>query len=197
MLHPDFLTKTHPMSMLDNLQENLSCISAKSSHQDFGCLPLSNNARLLCNTNVCIQPYVVFDGLVFLDDDVFIGPYTMLRGPLYIGKGSKIGPNCEITRCFIGCNTKICHKNIVPDAVIGSDVWFAGGVILCNTRMDKKTVQFTYEGVTSSRQVFSALVDDHVSLGVNVTVMPGSHLKEKAVVYGPITLGGIIEGVIK
>lgn len=139
-----------------------------------------------------MQPFVTFDGPIFLGDGVRIGPYSMLRGPLYIGAGSKIGPYCEVTRSFVGKGSVIAHKNIIPDTVIYDNVWISGGVIVCNVRLDKRSVRLPWGDELRHRDAFGAVIEDDARLGVNVILMPGTVIKRGVHVLGPSSVSGVV-----
>jgi UDP-N-acetylglucosamine diphosphorylase / glucose-1-phosphate thymidylyltransferase / UDP-N-acetylgalactosamine diphosphorylase / glucosamine-1-phosphate N-acetyltransferase / galactosamine-1-phosphate N-acetyltransferase len=181
----------HPITILNNLNDIVIEMNA-SSKSFSNATPLSSDASLFCEGKATIQPFVTFDGPIFLGENVVIGPYTFLRGPLYIGQGTQIGPYCEITRSFIKNDVKICHKNIIPDSVIGNKVILSGGVILCNFRLDGKEIELIYNNVRKTTDKFGAIIEDEAHLGVNVVAMPGCHIKSKSFILGPSVIKGVV-----
>lgn len=152
--------------------------------------PINGESKLIQGNNVKIQPFVTYEGIIILGNNVCIGPYTFLRGPLFLDDNVQIGPHCEITRSVILKNTKICHKNIIPDSVINSNVWIAGGVIICNTRIDLKSISFEHDGVKIQLEKFGAYVEENVKIGVNTIIMPGTHIAKNKIIVGPTTVKG-------
>ena len=146
----------------------------------------------VANQSSEIQPFLAYDGPIFLEENVFIGPHCFLRGPLYIGKNTRIGPYCEIKRSVIMNNSFIAHQNIIPDSVIGSNVWLAGGVMITNLRLDKQPVKVTCNGIEKSADRFGLFIEDNSTLGVRVTVMPGTHVRAETTVLGPSTIKGVV-----
>jgi bifunctional UDP-N-acetylglucosamine pyrophosphorylase/glucosamine-1-phosphate N-acetyltransferase len=177
-----FLKKIHPMKRLKKLAK--ACFQGIEKNEL--ATALTPNSKLICQENVIIQPYVCYEGLIYLGKNVFIGPYCFLRGPLYLDDDVKIGPYCEITRSIIGKKTTICHKNIIPDSVVEEEVWIAGGVIFCNTRLDTKKINFTWKKTKLKTKKFGAYVEKKCKIGVNVTAMPGTHISKS--VFGPSTI---------
>ena len=100
---------------------------------------------------------------VFIDENVSIGPdtvihpFTVIRGISRIGKGCNIGPsahirsgcvigdNCrvgnyvEIKKSTLGNNTYVSHLSYIGDAVLGSNVNIGAGTITCNYDGFKKS----------------------------------------------------------
>lgn len=74
-----------------------------------------------CGKNVKISRCCTFiDEDVFLDDDVKILDNVKIYGKSVIGKGSVIGPCCEIFDSKIGCKTKIKYS-VLEGAEIGDE----------------------------------------------------------------------------
>ncbi len=185
------LENTHPVDVLKELDAMEESWKPRAFNHS---VPLSSNARILCRGRVSseIQPFLAYDGPIFLEENVFIGPHCFLRGPLYIGKNTRIGPYCEIKRSVIMNNSFIAHQNIIPDSVIGSNVWLAGGVMITNLRLDKQPVKVTCNGIEKSADRFGLFIEDNSTLGVRVTVMPGTHVRAGTTVFGPSTIKGVV-----
>ncbi len=184
-------TKIHPIDLLENLKEMVYKAKGKGRSFDHS-IGLSFNSEFFCAGNAIVQPFVTFDGPIFLGENVFIGPYTFLRGPLYISDNVSIGPYSEIKRSFIGKDTKITHRNIIPDSVIGARCWLAGGVMVTNLRLDKQPIKLKWNDLEKKADRFGMFMEDDATLGVGVTVMPGTYVRKKSVVFGPSVIKGII-----
>ena len=179
---------------MDALEQLESLIVSNGKRTDFpNAMPLSNNASFYCEGKATVQPYVTFDGPIFLGENAFIGPYCFLRGPLYIGKNVMIGAYSEIKRSLIMDGAAIAHRNIIPDCVIGRDCWLAGGVMITNLRIDKRPVRLTVRGEEKSASRFGLYIEEKSILGVGVVAMPGTHVKAGVTVYGPSTIKGVVE----
>ncbi|UBF27341.1 acyltransferase [Kovacikia minuta CCNUW1] len=73
-------------------------------------------------------------GSILIEDNVFIGPYTVIygQGGVRIGKDSLIAMHCRIlssTHAIPERNAPIRHQpNILQPTTIGEDVWLGGSV---------------------------------------------------------------------
>lgn len=177
----------HPVDRLATLEEFITSLPGEEREFPHS-MKLSENARLICGKNVTVQPFLAYDGIIYLADDTFVGPHCFLRGPLYLGRYARVGPHSEITRSFIDENSEIGHQNIVPDSVIGRNAWFAGGVIVANLKLDKSHI--AVKGKTVPK--FGLYAEDNVTLGVRTTVMPGTNAQKNTRVYGPATIQGTV-----
>jgi NDP-sugar pyrophosphorylase family protein len=116
----------------------------------------------------------------------FIGPHTLLRGGVYVGAHSSIGPGCEIKHSLIDENTALAHFNFVGDSIIGSRVNFEAGSITANHYNERgdKMIFVLWEGekVKTGVTKFGACIGDDTKLGANAVTSPGTILQPKSVV---------------
>ncbi len=131
-------------------------------------------------------PHGIVNGEIRTGKGVQFGPFTFLRGPLYIGNNVRIGPYVELTRCIILDGTTISHKNVIVDSVIGPDVWVAGFTATCNRRLDDKSVQVNYCGdVSDTGGKFGAVIDRGGRIGAGIMLKPGIYVKPKQTIRLP------------
>lgn len=181
----------HPIDALNDLENIITSLSGtlRTFQNTIG---LSESARFICQGKTTVQPYVTFDGPIYLGENSFIGPYCFLRGPLYIGPNVTIGAYSEIKNSIIMSGSAITHRNIIPDSVLQQNVWLAGGVMITNLRIDKKPVKFTWNDIQKTSPKFGLFAEQSSILGVGVTVMPGTHLTANKTVFGPTTIKGVV-----
>ena len=133
-----------------------------------------------------IEQGVVLKGSIIVSPDCFLGAHAYLRGPVFLGKGVKIGPGCEIKQSVILENTAIAHLNYIGNSVIGSHVNFEAGAVCANhfnERQDKNIwVTCDDEIIDTKTDKFGALVGDGSKIGANAVLSPGTILKINRIV---------------
>jgi len=158
---------------------------------------LDANERALKNLEPEVNGYVDdkanLVGSITVEQDARILSGTMIEGPVYVGQGTVVGPNCyirpytslgqnvrigngcEIKNSIIMSNTKIPHQSYVGDSIIGENCNLGAGTITGNLRLDGRTILMNIKGamINSGRRKLGAIVGDNVSTGVNVNLMPG------------------------
>ena len=115
------------------------------------------------------------EGPVYIGDGSIVGPNCYLRPYTSIGSNVKIGNGCEIKNSIIMDETKIPHLSYFGDSIIGERCNFGAGTITGNLRLDKKTVRMKIENkvINSERKKLGAIIGDDVETGINVNFMPG------------------------
>ena len=133
-----------------------------------------------------IEYGAVIKAPVIICEDCLIAAHAYLRGGVYTGQSTTIGPGCEIKSSIILCNSSISHFNFIGDSIVGSHVNFEAGSIIANhynERADKRIrVIHQSEILETNSEKFGALVGDHSRIGANAVLSPGTLLPLNAVV---------------
>lgn len=169
---------------LDEQKRSTSAILSKSSSIS-GDVWIGDGARIL--------DYSVIDGPVFIGKNTIIGPHAYIRSFAVIGDGVHIGHCTEVKNSVVGTRTKAAHFAYIGDSVVGANVNLGGGVRLANLRFDRGEIKVGLPDgklVNSGRKKLGAIIGDNVQLGVNVITMPGTIIESGAVVMP----GEIVKG---
>jgi NDP-sugar pyrophosphorylase family protein len=123
---------------------------------------------------------------ILIGEKSFIGANAYLRGGVYLGNASKVGPCSEIKSSILFNNTTIAHFNFIGDSILGSNVNFEAGSLTANyynERIDKQ-ISVLYDSgiIETNSEKFGALVGDNSKIGANAVLSPGTLLKPKTVV---------------
>jgi len=105
-----------------------------------------------------VEAGVTIKGHVFVDQGAVIKSGSYLEGPVYCGKGSKIGPHarirsftsveddvvvgqsCDIKNSIIMKGSKVPHLSYVGDSIIGEHCNLGAGTMTANVRFDKRSI---------------------------------------------------------
>ncbi|MBL8830566.1 MAG: hypothetical protein JNM18_26570 [Planctomycetaceae bacterium] len=152
--------------------------------------------------------YVITDttaGPVVLDENATIGPYTLLRGPIYIGPQGRVLEHAAIKDCVtLGHTTKIGgevegsvvepytnkqHHGFLGHSYLGS--WVNLGAGTCNSDL-KNTygqVNMEYHGkkVATGMQFVGCMVGDYAKTAINTGIFTGKTIGACSMVYGFVT----------
>lgn len=140
-----------------------------------------------------VEAGVTIKGPVFIDQGAVIKSGSYLEGPLYCGKGSKVGPHarirpftsleanvvvghsCDVKNSIVMKGSKVPHLSYVGDSIIGEHCNLGAGTMTANVRFDRRTIRLKIKNqlVDSGRDKLGVIVGDHVEIGINATLMPG------------------------
>ncbi|UTH74322.1 LpxA family transferase [Chromobacterium sp. IIBBL 290-4] len=140
----------------------------------------------MIHRSAVIEPGVVLKGPLWIGPNCRVAAHAYLRGGVALCPGVTVGPGCEIKTSIIGPGSRLAHFNFVGDSVLGADVNLEAGAILANywNERDDKTIRLhlggpvIHPGVTK----LGALLGDHVRVGANAVLSPGTALCEGAII---------------
>jgi UDP-N-acetylglucosamine diphosphorylase/glucosamine-1-phosphate N-acetyltransferase len=177
------------------LPEDLKLISDKKLSPKKKFRNLIKQSDIYIGKNVKVYPNSVIDatdGIVFIDKDVIIEPFTYIKGPAYIGKnciikaGAKLyGPN------YIGSDSRVAgeishsifhaYVNKQHDGFIGHTyacefVNFGADTVTSNLKNNYSKISVSFEGknLNTGMQFLGSLVGDHTKFGINTMMNTGS-----------------------
>lgn len=133
-----------------------------------------------------IEQGVVLKGPIIIEANAFVAAHAYLRGGVFIGKQTVIGPGCEIKSSLIFNNCGIAHFNFIGDSLVGSHVNVEAGAVTANHYNERtsKQIKVNIDGniIETGVEKFGALIGDESRIGANAVLMPGSILPKKSIV---------------
>ena len=135
-------------------------------------------------------------GRVYIDENVLVEPYSYIKGPCYIGKGSEIRQAAYIrgnvyvgSECVVGHTTEVKsavfldgakagHFSYVGDSILGQNSNLGAGTKLANLKFNGSSVSIkdptTNKRVETGLRKLGAIIGDRVQLGCNSVTNPGT-----------------------
>ena len=133
-----------------------------------------------------IEANVTLKGPIIIGAESFVGAHAYLRGGVYAGEKTVIGPGCEVKTSVIMSGSSLAHFNFVGDSILGSFVNLEAGSIIANhfnERLDKTIyVMLNKKETAIETTKFGALIGDHSKIGANAVLSPGTILTPESVV---------------
>ena len=133
-----------------------------------------------------IENGAIIKGPAIIGPKCFIAAHSYLRAGVYLQEAVVLGPGVEIKHSFIGKHTHLAHFNFIGDSIIGANVNFEAGAIICNhyNEREDKQIKVSIAGLLLDTGLtkFGAIIGDEVKIGANAVLSPGSLLLPKALV---------------
>jgi glucose-1-phosphate thymidylyltransferase len=160
-------------------------------------------------TATIIDPIVVRQGPVVVDDGAEVGPFVCLDGPIRIGRGARVNPHAWLraatavgAACRVGGEVEATvleayankpHEGFLGHSHVGSWVNLAAGTITSNLKATYGTIRLhepdAGEGrrtVDTGRQFFGALVGDFAKTAIGTRIPCGCRIGAAATVGGAV-----------
>lgn len=144
-----------------------------------------------------IAPTASLNGPLIIDEDVEVRQCAFIRGSAIVGKGSVVGNSTELKNVIIFNSVQVPHYNYVGDSVLGYKSHMGAGSITSNVKSDKTLVVVkdkfdSGEEIETGRKKFGAMLGDHVEVGCNSVLNPGTVIGRDCNVYPLSSVRGVI-----
>ena len=136
----------------------------------------------------------VFDS-AYIGGPCIIGPGTEVRHCAFIRGSALVGANCvvgnstELKNVILFDNVQVPHYNYVGDSILGFKSHMGAGSITSNVKSDKTlvSVKSYYEDrnfeIETGMKKFGAMLGDHVEVGCNSVLNPGTVIGHDTNIY--------------
>jgi NDP-sugar pyrophosphorylase family protein len=143
----------------------------------------------------------VFDS-AYLGAPCIIGPDTEVRHCAFIRGSALVGANCvvgnsvELKNVILFDHVQTPHYNYVGDSILGYYAHTGAGSITSNVKSDKKLVvvhdRLNGEDIETGLKKMGAMLGDHVEVGCNSVLNPGTVIGRNSRVYPTSCVRGVV-----
>lgn len=159
--------------------------------------------NVFVHQNVQIDEQVIFDskdGIIVIEENVKVMPFSYLVGPLRICDKSTINPHSYIEGSFIGKECKIGgevhgmviedysnkqHHGCISDGYIGSWVNLGGGTSSSSLKNTYGKVKV--KGEETGEKFIGPIIADHVKTAINTSIYTAKVIGVSSHIYGTVT----------
>ncbi len=128
-----------------------------------------------------------------IDHEAEIRHCSFIRGSAIVGKKAVVGNSTELKNVVLFDNVQVPHYNYVGDSVLGYKAHMGAGAITSNVKMDRTPVKvFGEETLETDRKKFGAILGDHVEVGCNSVLNPGTVVGSNSLVYPLSAVRGVV-----
>lgn len=128
-----------------------------------------------------------------IDHEAEVRHCAFIRGSAIVGKNAVVGNSTELKNVVLFDNVQVPHYNYVGDSVLGYKAHMGAGSITSNVKMDRTPVRVFGDNVLETdRKKFGAILGDHVEIGCNSVLNPGTVVGNEALVYPLSSVRGVV-----
>ncbi len=184
-------------------------------HMQDGTFHLMKSSEIFFGENVTVEPGVVLDatdGPIMIDDNAQIMANAVIKGPVYVGKGSTIKVGAKIYEgtsigkvCKVGGEVEGTifqafsnkqHEGFLGHSYIGEWVNIGADTNNSDLKNDYNHVKVFYypqrNFKDSGSQFFGAVFADHIKTGINTTFNTGIVIGVGCNLYSSLLFSGFI-----
>lgn len=144
--------------------------------------------------NAKVYPSAYIGGPAIIDEEAEIRHCAFIRGSAIVGKGAVVGNSTELKNVILFNKVQVPHYNYVGDSVLGFKAHMGAGSITSNVKSDKTlvVVKAGEERYETGLKKFGAMLGDHVEVGCNSVLNPGTIIGRSTNIYPVSRVRGFI-----
>ena len=146
-----------------------------------------------------VAPSAFINGPAIIDEEAEIRRCAFIRGNAIVGAGAVVGNSTELKNVILFNKVQVPHYNYVGDSILGFKAHMGAGSITSNVKSDKTlvVVKNGQEKIETGLKKFGAMLGDHVEVGCNSVLNPGTVIGRNSNVYPTSMVRGYVpEGSI-
>lgn len=149
-----------------------------------------------------IADTATLNGPLIIGSGTEVRPGAFIRGSAIIGCDCVIGNSTEIKNDIIFDHVQVPHYNYVGDSILGYYSHMGAGSITSNVKSDKTLVTVkdsNGDKIETGLKKFGAMLGDHVEVGCNSVLNPGTVVGRNTNIYPVSCIRGVIpaDSVVK
>lgn len=180
----------YPWQALDGIKDLILALGPTLSPEEYG----------QPSPNVWVHKTAVVAPTACLGAPCIIGPKTevrhcaFIRGSALVGEGCVVGNSVELKNVILFDGVQTPHYNYVGDSILGYKSHMGAGSITSNVKSDKTLVVVKNSGelIPTGRKKFGAILGDHVEVGCNSVLNPGTVIGRGSSVYPTSSVRGVV-----
>lgn len=141
-----------------------------------------------------VFPSAYIGGPAIIDEEAEVRHCAFIRGSAIVGKGAVVGNSTELKNVVLFNKVQVPHYNYVGDSILGFKAHMGAGSITSNVKSDKTlvVVKAGEEKCETGLKKFGAMLGDHVEVGCNSVLNPGTVIGKNTNIYPTSMVRGVI-----
>ena len=119
---------------------------------------------------------------------------AFIRGNALVGEGCVVGNSVELKNVILFNNVQVPHFNYVGDSILGYKSHMGAGSVTSNVKSDQSPVVVKNgdEHIPTGLMKFGAMLGDHVEVGCNSVLNPGTVIGRNSNIYPLSCVRGVV-----
>lgn len=150
--------------------------------------------KIYVGKNARVFDFSIIEEPAFIGDGAIVGSYSQIRSGSVLEAEAEAQRYADIKNSCIGEGTHI-HSGFVGDSVIGENVRIGANFVVANRRLDRGEIKVEVKGekVNTQKTSMGVFIGNNSHIGINVSAMPGTVIKEGSCIYPNKQISGYVE----
>lgn len=180
----------YPWEALKGIKDMIIALGKTLSKEEYD--EVSENVWIHKTAKVFPSAYIAAPCIIGANTEV--RHCAFIRGSALVGEDCVVGNSCELKNVILFDHVQTPHYNYVGDSILGYYSHMGAGSITSNVKSDKKlvVVHNKEENIETGLKKFGAMIGDHVEVGCNSVLNPGTVIGRNSNVYPLSRVRGLI-----
>ena len=185
-----FQDAEYPWEVLPEIHDFILKLGAKLAAQKFE----KKGEDIWIAKSAKVAPTACLNGPLIVDEEAEIRHCAFVRGNAIVGKGAVVGNSTELKNVILFNKVQVPHYNYVGDSILGFQSHMGAGSITSNVKSDKTpvVVKNGAETMETGLKKMGAMLADHVEVGCNSVLNPGTVIGKNTNIYPTSCVRGCI-----
>ena len=186
----DYLRQfTYPWQALDGIKDLILTLGAGLSPEEYD----RPAEQVWVHKSAKVAPTVYLGGPCIIGPETEVRHCAFIRGSALVGAHCVVGNSVELKNVILFDNVQTPHYNYVGDSILGYKSHMGAGSITSNVKSDKTLVVVKGETeLETGRKKMGAILGDHVEIGCNSVLNPGTIIGRGSSVYPTSCVRGVV-----
>lgn len=182
--------KNNPWEVLPEIGSFIKALGQTLSEEKFE----KRGEDIWIARNAHVYETAMIKGPAIIDEEAEVRHCAFIRGNAIVGKGAVVGNSTELKNVVLFDGVQVPHYNYVGDSILGYKAHMGAGSITSNVKSDKTLVSIKNgaENVETGLKKVGAMLGDHVEVGCNSVLNPGTVIGRNTNVYPLSMVRGVI-----
>lgn len=187
---PLFEGREYPWEVLGGIKEFILALGPALPAEEFD----NPSEGVWIAKDAKVFPSAYIGAPCIIDHGAEVRHCAFIRGSAIVGKDCVVGNSVELKNAVLFDNVQVPHYNYVGDSILGYKSHMGAGSITSNVKSDKTlvVVKNGSERIETGLKKFGAILGDHVEVGCNSVLNPGSVLGREVSVYPTSSVRGVV-----
>ncbi len=178
----EFLAQfTYPWEALTKISAFIAELGSKLSEDEYE----KRGKDIWIAKSAKVAPTAFINGPAIIGKEAEIRHCAFIRGNAIVGEGAVVGNSTELKNVILFNCVQVPHYNYVGDSILGFKSHMGAGSITSNVKSDKTLVivKNGKEQIETGLKKFGAMLGDHVEVGCNSVLNPGTVIGRGSHIY--------------
>ena len=185
-----FAGKTYPWEVLPEISSFIVKLGNTLNEEEYD--KVGENVWIA--KSAAVAPTAFINGPAIIGKNTEVRHFAFVRGNALVGENCVVGNSVELKNVVLFNNVQVPHYNYVGDSVLGYKAHMGAGSITSNVKSDKTlvVVKGKEEQIATGLKKFGAMLGNHVEVGCNSVLNPGTVVGCNSQIYPVSCVRGVI-----